>query len=202
MKTGSSPGMEARQSANIYRALLCASLFWALGIQWGLRRTCSLSSWSLQFSREERGQETIAGEASALKGSSPLAGWFWGSDPPPGGHQLRPGRGAAASKAGGSGGHDGGQLSLTCPEAQKEGKAHGPGPRRVPGTEDVLYADMSLYPVGRGACTPDSQRWCCSPERRRDLHMVTQNVIARGRVRPLLAGRPRAVVCSFLLLHC
>lgn len=60
----------------------------------------------------------------------------------------------------------------------------------MPGTEDVLYTERSLHPVGRGTCTPDSQRWCCSPERHCDLHKVTQNVIARGRVRPLLAGRP------------
>lgn len=74
-----------------------------------------------------------------LKCSSPAAAWFRGTDSPPGGHEPWPGRGAATFKVGGSGEHDGGQLSLTCPEAQKEAQARDPGPHWVPGTEWVLY---------------------------------------------------------------
>lgn len=98
---------------------------------------------------------------SALKCFPSPAAWFRGSAPPPGGRPRRPGRGAAASELGGSRGHDGGQLSIASPEAQKEGKAHGPRPRGVPGTEHVLYIGGVTSSLQGDAFTPAAQRRHC-----------------------------------------
>lgn len=96
----------------------------------------------------------------------PPAAWFWGSAPPPGGPPPWPGRGTAAPKAGGAGGHDGGQLSITCPETQKEGKARGPRPCQVPGTEQVLHIDSVPSSLPRDAVTPAHGHTECVSQRR------------------------------------